>query len=233
VTDNNKTLFQFPVRIIRFICRNLKSFIYKTSIKIPYFHFIKNTAMNGNACTFKLWFFQKILGFNCGAYWPVDHRSKVNQWKNICLGVDVAPGIEPGCYIQGIGEVYIGDYTRIAQNVGILSANHKAEDLRIYEKGKVVIGKYCWIGMNAVILPGVVLGDFTIVGAGSVVTKSFEDGYCVIGGSPARKIKELEQGKCLRYTNDNLYNGYISADNFEEFKAKNLWIECRKNQANK
>ena len=46
------------------------------------------------------------------------------------------------------------------------------------EPKDVVLGKYCWIGMNSVILPGVVLGDHTVVGAGSVVTKSLSKGYC-------------------------------------------------------
>ena len=45
--------------------------------------------------------------------------------------------------------------------------------------------------MNAVILPGVVLGENTIVGAGSVVTKRFEQGHCVVVGNPARIIKTL------------------------------------------
>lgn len=45
--------------------------------------------------------------------------------------------------------------------------------------------------MNAIVLPGVVLGKGTIVGAGSVVTKSFEEGNCVIAGNPANIIKRL------------------------------------------
>lgn len=55
----------------------------------------------------------------------------------------------------------------------------------------VIIGKKCWIGMNAIILPGVKLGDNTIVGAGSVVTKSFPDGNLVIAGNPAKIINKL------------------------------------------
>ena len=51
--------------------------------------------------------------------------------------------------------------------------------------------KNCWIGFNAVILPGVILGDNTIVGAGSIVTKSFESGHCVIAGNPAKIIKYI------------------------------------------
>jgi len=45
--------------------------------------------------------------------------------------------------------------------------------------------------MNAVILPGVVLGPKTSVGARRIVTKSFPNGSCVIAGNPAKIIKNL------------------------------------------
>lgn len=98
-----------------------------------------------------------------------------------------------GNYFQTIdGKISIGKGTYIACNVGIITTNHDLSDLNRHLKGNdILIGKNCWIGMNSVILPGVILGDHTIVGAGSVVTKSFIEGECVIAGNPATKIKKL------------------------------------------
>jgi acetyltransferase-like isoleucine patch superfamily enzyme len=172
--------------------------------------------------TFSFWFFQKVLGFNRRAYWPVHFTSRVSGIRNIYAGVDTSPGYSQGCYIQAVGKIYIGDYTQIAPNVGIISANHNLYDTREHEPKEVRVGEYCWIGMNAVILPGVILGDFTIVGAGSVVTKPFPEGFCVIAGNPAKVIKYLEKGKCERFKNKYEYYGYIKKENFEKFRMKNL-----------
>ena len=98
----------------------------------------------------------------------------------------------PGSYFQAFGRIVIGKGTYIAQNVGIITANHNLQNLDLQAEAKPVgIGEKCWIGMNSVILPGVELGPHTIVGAGSVVTKSFVDGHCVIAGNPAKVIRHL------------------------------------------
>ena len=163
--------------------------------------------------------------FNRGVYWPVHFTSKVNQWQNVLVGVDTSPGYEPGCYIQGLGRIYIGDYTEIAPNVGIVSANHDPYDHSTHDTSQAVrIGSYCWIGMGAVILPGVELGDFTVVGAGAVITKPFPEGYVIIAGNPGRVIACLEPDRCIRYRHDHEYRGYIRADRFEQWKRWRLWV---------
>ena len=203
----------------------IREFIWFFLRIIPLLNKIYETQNNQCKIRFNMFFIQKILGFNKKIYWPVHFSSKISSWKNIYCGIETCPGYMPGCYIQGTGGIYIGDYTQIAPNVGIISANHDLDDNRRHSSTKQVrIGKYGWIGMNSVILPGVELGDFTIVGAGSVVTKSFPKGYCVIAGNPAKFIKNLDKEKCIPYHSKNEYNGYIKNNLFEKFRNKNLKV---------
>jgi acetyltransferase-like isoleucine patch superfamily enzyme len=198
--------------------------IERACLALPYFSFIKNTRNTQTPITFKMWWDQKIKGNNRHCYWPVHKSSLVVGSRNIYAGIETCPGYMPGCYIQGIGKIYIGDYTQIAPQVGIISANHDLYDSRKHIIKDVKIGKYCWLGMGAIILPGVSLGDYTIVAAGSVVTKSFPDGYCVIGGNPAKIIRELEKDKCIFHKSEIEYNGYIPSGEFEKFRSKNLLV---------
>lgn len=139
-----------------------------------------------------LW--QKILGFNRHCSWPVSPFIKVGPAENIIFDVDDLNNFQDfGSYFQCFAaKIIIGKGTYIGPNVGIITANHDPLDLDRHLLGKdVVIGKSCWIGMNAVILPGVHIGDHTVVGAGSVVTKSFPEGKCVIAGCPSKVVKYL------------------------------------------
>jgi len=194
--------------------------------KLPYFSFIRETQDYQGRINFEFWFRQKVLGLggNRKAYWPVHPTSQVYDSENILVGVDAYPGIMKGCYIQGKGGIFIGDYTQIAPNVIIVSSNHDVYDSRKQVPEPVVIGKYCWIGAGAKIMPGVVLGDWTIVGAGAVVTKSFPDGYAVIGGVPAKIIRLLERERCIPFKNRTEYNGYIKSGRFQEFRKKHLTV---------
>ena len=52
------------------------------------------------------------------------------------------------------------------------------------------IGKNCWIGAGAILLPGVTVGDNTVIGAGSVVTKDLPAGVVAVG-NPCRVLREI------------------------------------------
>lgn len=186
---------------------------------------IRQTRHTQTPITARMWFWQKILGHNRGAYWPMHFTSTLTGLAaNVYCGIETCPGYMPGCYIQALGKIHIGDYTQIGPNVGIISANHDPHKNDVHAPSDVRIGAYGWIGMNAVILPGVTLGDFTIVGAGSVVTKSFADGYCVVAGNPARLIRKLDEKDCVRHRSAHEYNGYIRHADFEAYRQKHLAV---------
>lgn len=134
-------------------------------------------------------FFQKIMRINAEVPFMVNFTSTVS--KTVYIGKGVAPYFanSGNCYVQGINKIYIGDYTIFAPGIKIISANHDKNNLVNHDKTiePIRIGKSCWIGANAVILPGVQLGDNVIVGAGAVVTKSFPSDV-IIGGVPAKVI---------------------------------------------
>ncbi len=192
--------------------------------RFPYFLFLKVTENGIEKINFNMWFNQKVLGHNRTAYWPVHKSSRVVGVQNIYVGIGTFPGFQRNIYIQGTGKLFFGDYTIIGQNSGILSGNHDIYDYRKLTPKDTKIGSYCWIGMNSVVLGGVVLGDHTIVSAGSVVTKSFPEGHCIIGGVPAKVIKNLNPAEVVKYEYKIKYHGYIRQENFEDFRKKNLDI---------
>ena len=198
-------LNRFQVLIFRIIPNFLLRRLLPHFDSFSFFNETKNTQ---TPISFEIWYNQKVLGHHKDVSWPIHWTSKVINPKNIYCGIETSPGYSPGNYIQAIGKIVIDDYTQIAPNVGIISANHMLEDNRKHEIGAVSIGKYCWIGMGSIILPNVNLGDFTVVGAGSVVTKSFS-GYCVIAGNPAKLIRKLDKNKCVIHKSEFEYNGYI------------------------
>lgn len=141
-------------------------------------------------------------------------RNTIYRWH----GVELSQGCEvkAGCYIgDRIGalkiggstfvnyncwfdlgdDITIGDNCNIAMNVTFLNSTHEvgSSEKRAgkYASMPISVGDGCWIGANALIMPGVTVEDGVIIAAGSVVTKDCESN-CLYGGVLAKKIKELD-----------------------------------------
>ncbi len=92
--------------------------------------------------------------------------------------------------------MWIGNRTLIGPGVRICTGTHSndMEDRRAALGTScakpIIIEEDCWIGANAVILPGVRVGRGSTVAAGAVVTRDVEC-MTLVGGVPARQIRKL------------------------------------------
>jgi len=134
---------------------------------------------------------QKVFRINARPPWPVHWTSHIVAPEKIDPGTR-APGLSHGCHIDGRNGIIFGKNVWIGPRVSIISMNHDPQNFRRYlPADPIVIGDNCWIGTNAVILPGVRLGNHVVVAAGAVVTKSFPQDDILLAGVPARIIKRL------------------------------------------
>ncbi len=135
----------------------------------------------------------KLLLKNISSYCVVQPNVYITHCFRITVGQNFV--INSNSYINGVGEISIGDYVLIGTNVTISSGEHQYKDFSIpvtkqpIVPKKIVIEDDVWIGSNAVILPGLTIAKGTVVGAGAVVTKSTKP-YTVVAGVPAVEIKK-------------------------------------------
>lgn len=61
-------------------------------------------------------------------------------------------------------------------------------------KKPVYIKRGAFIGVNAIIMPGVTIGECAIVASGAVVTKDVSD-FAIAGGNPAKIIGDIRELK--------------------------------------
>ncbi len=109
--------------------------------------------------------------------------------------------------------IEIGDEVVIAAGVRLVS--HDSSYANIFgttptKYGAIVIEKKAYIGVNAVILPGVIIGESSLVGAGTIVNKDIPPRSIAVG-NPCKIIGSVDVGlenyekKRLSNTNDMVH----------------------------
>ena len=102
--------------------------------------------------------------------------------------------------------VRIGNHCTVTSGVRFITHDGSCWVLRdelanLQDFGPIVVEDNCFIGVNAVILPGVRIGPNAIVGAGSIVTKDVPPGM-VVGGVPARVLMPIGDYRNKKMKND-------------------------------
>lgn len=119
--------------------------------------------------------------------------------SNIFIGKNVV--IRPNTMLMAAdgecGKITIEDNVLIGSGVHFYVSNHTFSNptIEIYYQGHdeprpITLEKGCWIGANAIILPGVTIGKNAVVAAGAVVTKNVESAT-VVGGVPAKVVRRV------------------------------------------
>ena len=100
--------------------------------------------------------------------------------------------------INAVSGVTIGNDVTLSHGAKIISTGYdldlwiKTGRRKHFDNKPVKIGNKCWIGTNAVILPGVeITGENVVIAAGAVVTKSIAESNVMAAGVPAKIVKKL------------------------------------------
>jgi acetyltransferase-like isoleucine patch superfamily enzyme len=131
--------------------------------------------------------------FSLGDYSVVESFACIN---NAVGDVMIGDHTRIGLHNTIIGPVEIGSHVNLAQGITVTALNHNFGDTekRIDEQGvstnPVTIEDDVWVGANAVILPGVTIGNHCVVAAGAVVTKDVPP-HSLVAGVPAKVIKQI------------------------------------------
>lgn len=107
--------------------------------------------------------------------------------------------ISAGAYLYGGSGLCIDSFSNISANVKLYTMNDDysgeslvgptvSEEYRGVDKRPISIGKYCVIGCNSVVLPGVEIPEGVAIGSNSLVKQTLEP-WKIYAGSPLRYLK--------------------------------------------
>lgn len=109
----------------------------------------------------------------------------------LTLGADVSVNARASLDGGAVG-ITIGDGCRIATGATLFAFDHQLAPDRevraqpVTSRG-ITLGRDVWVGANAGVTDGVVVGDHAVIGMGAVVTRDVPP-WAIVAGAPARVI---------------------------------------------
>lgn len=93
--------------------------------------------------------------------------------------IDCTDKVEIGCFAT------IAGYNSqiITHSINLIEAKQSCSP--------ILIGDYCMVGTNCVILPGAILPNYCVLGASSLLNKELTQEYALYGGVPVKFIKKI------------------------------------------
>ena len=132
---------------------------------------------------------------NCGRNLEVLGKPEIFPGENITIGNNCK--INADVMLNGRSGITIGDNVTLSHGAKVISTGYDIERFmatgeRVHINDKpITIGNNCWVGANAIILPGVKI-TVIVIGAGAVVTKDVTESRVLVAGNPARIVKRYD-----------------------------------------
>jgi acetyltransferase-like isoleucine patch superfamily enzyme len=149
----------------------------------------------------RIWFQRrklKAIGENSEIrpYSVLDGTHNISIGKNVIIpyGTHLITNTTSGAN----STITIEDDVLFGPNSAVYATTHLFQNPTIpiknqgYRDGHTLIKQGAWIGINTVIMPGVIIGKNAVVGANSVVTKDVPD-YAIVAGAPAKILRYTHQ----------------------------------------
>jgi putative colanic acid biosynthesis acetyltransferase WcaF len=131
-------------------------------------------------------FWLRIFGAQISGRPFVHSRARVSHPWNLTLHDRACLG--DGAHAYALGPIDLQEACTIAQEAYLCSATHDwAAPARPLQTAPIVIAKNAFVGLRAIVLPGITVGENALVGAGAVVTRDVAPGQTV-AGNPAKPI---------------------------------------------
>jgi len=142
---------------------------------------------------------KKAMLKECGDNVTIGKNTNLS-YQNMRVGSNVYIG--RNCeFLSSRAEIIIGNDVMFAPHVSIITGDHRinvkgktmfsvGDDEKLPENDQNVCFKGDnWIGMNATILKGVVVGEGAVIAAGAVVNKDVPP-HTIVAGVPAKVVKK-------------------------------------------
>lgn len=144
---------------------------------------------------FRPWrlFLLRLFGANVSAGSEVYASAKI--WAPWNLTMEKGSNIGPHAIVYNQAMVTLEEDACVSQYVTLCTAGHTFDTINNAESGLLVapirIERGAWIGMQAFVGMGVLIGTRAVVGACTCVFKDVED-WTIVGGNPAQVIRKLD-----------------------------------------
>lgn len=161
----------------------------------------------------------------------IDTNVRIGKFCSIAPGVNIGAGNHDYTYVTTHPILFDKYYESKLK----LKPNSQKKDGLKDKEVYTYIGNDVWIGLNAVIKRGIVVGNGSVIAAGAVVVKDVPD-YAIVGGNPAKIIKYRTTEENINYMKNNEKDMWWNwekkkiSDNIDKLYDFNDYIEFIKTE---